>query len=94
MLPSPMAVKSTAMAIPVTVWLWMTTLPYDSDSGLLYWLHIVSSNAKAFILGTYHGLAKKYLQSYLDEYSFCFCHRGFGAALLERLTLAVSLSLG
>ena len=55
--------------------------PYDSDS-----------NAKAFILGTHHGLSKKYLQSYLDEYSFRFSRRDFGAALLERLTLAISLS--
>ena len=66
--------------------------PYDPDSGLLHWLHVVISNAKAFILGTYHGLPKKYLQSYLDEFSFRFCRRDFGPALLERLTLAVSLS--
>lgn len=66
--------------------------PYDPDSGLLHWLHIVISNAKAFILGTYHGLSKKYFQSYLDEYSFRFSRRDFGPALLERLTLAVSLS--
>ena len=66
--------------------------PYDSDSGLLHWLHIVICNAKAFILGTHHGLSKKYLQSYLDEYSFRFSRRDFGAALLERLTLAISLS--
>ena len=65
--------------------------PYNPDSGLLHWLHIVTSNAKAFILGTYHGLSKKYFQSYLDEYSFCFSRRDFGAALLERLTLAISL---
>lgn len=31
-------------------------------------------------------------QSYLDEYSFRFSSRNFGPALLERLTLAVSLS--
>jgi len=36
---------------------------YDPNSGLLHWLHIVISNAKAFILGTYHGLPKKYLQT-------------------------------
>ena len=58
------------------------------------WLHIVISNTKAFILGINHGLSKKYLQSYLDEYSFRFCRRNFGPAQLERLTLAVSLSLG
>ena len=50
------------------------------------------SNAKEFILGTYRGLSKKYLQSYLDEYSFRFNRCDFGAALLDRLTLAVSLS--
>ena len=66
--------------------------PYDPNSGLLHWLHIVISNAKAFILGTYHGLPKKYLQSYLDEYSFRFSRRGFGGALVERLILSVALS--
>ena len=54
---------------------------YDPNSGLLHWLHIVISNAKAFILGTYHGLPKKNLQSYLDEYSFRFSRRNFGGAL-------------
>lgn len=66
--------------------------PYDSNSGLLHWLHIVVGNTKAFILGTYHGLSKEYLQSYLNEYSFCFSRRNFGPALLGHLTLAVSLS--
>ena len=65
---------------------------YDPDSGLLHWFHIVISNAKAFILGTYHGLPKKHLQSYLDEYSFRFSRRNFGGALVERLTLSVALS--
>ena len=63
--------------------------PYYPHSGLLRWLHIVISNAKAFILGTYHGLPKKYLQAYLDEYCFCFSRRDFGPRLLERLVLAV-----
>ena len=65
---------------------------YDPNSGLLHWLHVVISNAKAFILGTYHGLPKKHLQSYLDEYSFRFSRRYFGGALLDRLVLAVALS--
>ena len=51
----------------------------------------------AFSKGVYPGylswpIKKKYLQPYLDEYSFRFNRRDFGAALLERLTLAVSLS--
>ena len=41
--------------------------PYDPNSGLLHWLHIVISNAKAFILGTYHGLPKKNLQASIYE---------------------------
>lgn len=41
---------------------------YDPNSGLLHWLHIIVSNAKAFFLGTYHGLPKSNLQSYLDEF--------------------------
>ena len=65
---------------------------YDPDSALLHWLHIVISNAKAFILGTYHGLPKKYLQSYLDEYSFRFSRRNFGGALVNRRILSVALS--
>ncbi len=67
--------------------------PYDPNSGLLHWLHIVISNAKAFILGIYHGLPKDNLQSYLDEYCFRFSRRNFGNALLECLTLAVGTSV-
>ena len=67
--------------------------PYDPDSGLLHWLHIIISNAKAFILGTYHGLPQKYLQSYLDEYTFRFCRRDFGPALTDRLVIASGTSV-
>ena len=38
---------------------------------MLHWVDTIISNAKAYILGTYHGLPKKYLQRYLDE----FCYR-------------------
>lgn len=66
---------------------------YDPNSGLLHWLHVVISNAKAFILGTYHGLPKESLQSYLNEYCFRLSRRFFGPALLERLALAVGTSV-
>ncbi len=66
---------------------------YDPHSGLLHWLHIVISNAKAFILGTYHGLPKKHLHAYLDEYCFRFSRRHFGPRLLECLVLAVGTSV-
>ena len=67
--------------------------PYDPNSGLLHWLHVIISNAKAFILGTYHGLPKKNLPSYLDEYSFRFSRRSFRPALPERLALSVGTSV-
>lgn len=65
---------------------------YNPSTGMLRWLHITISNAKAFILGTYHGLPKKYLQSYFDEFVFRFSRRGFGGLLTERLLLAVAVS--
>jgi len=65
---------------------------YDPSSGLLHWLHIVVGNAKAFILGTYHGLPKDNLQSFLDEFCSRFSRRSLGPALLNRLVLAISAS--
>jgi hypothetical protein len=38
---------------------------------LLHWVNTTISNAKTYILGTYHGLPKKHLQRYLNE----FCYR-------------------
>jgi hypothetical protein len=38
-----------------------------SDTDHLRW-HTVVSNAKAFILGTYHGLDAAHFQAYLDEF--------------------------
>ncbi len=43
----------------------------DKAREMLHWVDTIISNAKAYILGTYHGLPKKYLQRYLDE----FCYR-------------------
>ena len=65
---------------------------YLPNNGMLHWLHIVVSNVKAFILGTYHGLPKDNLQSYLDEFSFRFSRRTFGTRLTQRLILAVAQS--
>ena len=51
----------------------------------LKWLHRVVGNAKTFILGTYHGLEKKHLQAYLDEFSFRFNRRTFPGQIFNRL---------
>lgn len=37
----------------------------------LPWVHIVISNFKSYVLGTYHGISGRYVQEYLDE----FCYR-------------------
>jgi transposase-like protein len=58
-----------------------------NDSALL-WLHILVSNAKSYILGTYHGLDKMHLQRYLDEFCYRFNRRFFEAELFDRLLLA------
>jgi len=47
----------------------------ESASKDLGWLHLAVSLAKTFILGTYHGVSKKYLQSYLDEFCYRFNRR-------------------
>lgn len=65
---------------------------YDPNSGTLRWLHIVISNAKAFILGTFHGLPSKYLDSYLNEFFFRFSRRSFGTKLFDHLCVALAVS--
>jgi transposase-like protein len=51
----------------------------------LHWLHVIISNLKTFILGTYHGLDKKHLQRYFDEFCYRFNRRRFGNQLFNRL---------
>ena len=66
---------------------------YDPTAGMLHWLHVTISNAKAFVLGTYHGLPAKNMAAYLDEFCFRFSRRHFGTALFDRLTFAVANSV-
>jgi len=37
---------------------------------LMPWIHRVFSNLKRFAMGVYHGFRRKYLQAYLDEFTF------------------------
>ena len=39
---------------------------------VLPWTHRVCANLKRWALGVYHGLRRKHLQSYLDEFTFRF----------------------
>lgn len=65
---------------------------FDADLDMLKWLHIIVSNAKAFVSGTFHGLGRKHLQSYLDEFCYRFNRRAMGAMIFDRLLLAVTQS--
>ncbi|GHV58204.1 DDE transposase [Synergistales bacterium] len=55
------------------------------NPGHLLWLHKIISNLKAFIAGTYHGLDKKHLQRYLDEFTYRFNRRKYQSQLFMRL---------
>lgn len=61
---------------------------FDANSDLLHWLHIVVSNVKAFVSGTFHGLGHKHLQRYLDEFCYRFNRRFFKDAIFNRLLIA------
>ena len=52
-------------------------------------MHHVISNAKAFILGTFHGLANIELQSYLDEYSYRFNRRNMKHLMFDKLLISI-----
>jgi hypothetical protein len=62
---------------------------YDPKGESLHWLNIMISNAKVFILGTYHGLLKENLSNNLSEFCFRFSRRNFGDALFDRLAIAM-----
>jgi hypothetical protein len=48
------------------------------------------SNAKALIGDTFHGLDSKYLQSYLDEFSYRFNRRHMLDRIFERCVAAMA----
>lgn len=54
----------------------------------LHWLHIIISNAKAFIGGTFHGLDSIYLQHYLNEFCYRFNRRHIKSGIFTRLVKA------
>lgn len=52
---------------------------------VLPWVHRVFSNLKTWALGVYHGLRRKHLQSYLDEFVFRFNRRRTRHAAFQSL---------
>jgi transposase-like protein len=65
--------------------------PPELASHWLPWVHIVISNFKTFVLGTYHGISGKYVQEYLDEYTYRLNRRFWEPEIPNRLVrLAVN----
>jgi len=48
-------------------------------------IHLVFTNLKAWIRGTFHGVSKKHMQRYLDEFVFRFNRRGDEHGLLQAI---------
>jgi transposase-like protein len=63
-----------------------------TQPGHLHWTHIVISNAKAFIEGTFHGLDGIHLQRYLDEFCYRFNRRWTAGGVFSRLVMACAFS--
>jgi hypothetical protein len=42
---------------------------------ILPWVHVAFSNLKAWLLGTFHGVSKKHLHRYLEEFVYRFNRR-------------------
>jgi transposase-like protein len=59
-----------------------------SESEHLRWLHIVISNMKAFINGTYHGVPKKHFQAFVDEFCYRFNRRFWPNQMFARTIVA------
>ena len=55
---------------------------------LFPWSHVIFSNLKSWLRGTFHGVSPSYLTRYLDEFSFRYNHRSrhrdIGALVLRR----------
>lgn len=48
---------------------------------ILPWVHLVASNLKAWLLGTFRGVSPKHLQRYLDEFSYRLSRRSLADKL-------------
>lgn len=60
---------------------------------VLPWVHRVFSNLKTWALGVYHGLRRKHLQAYLDEFVFRFNRRRTRhAAFRSILGIAIAIT--
>lgn len=64
------------------------TVPGKDAPKVLPWVHVAIANAKTLFQDMYHGVNKKFLQLYLDEYCYKFNRKNFGEKTFDRLVLA------
>ena len=60
---------------------------------LMPWVHRIFSNLKRWALGVYHGLRKKHVQRYLDEFVFRWNRRHSYSTAFDRL-LGLTTAMG
>ena len=65
------------------------TMQHELDERLK-WVNTATSLAKRFMLGTYHGAARKHLQRYLDEFCFRWNRRDLKTGVFMRLLNAIA----
>jgi len=59
---------------------------------LLPWAHTIFSNLKTWLRGTYHGVSKKHLDRYLQEFVYRFNRRGIERTLFEQVISAAAIA--
>ena len=59
--------------------------PPEMTTEWLPWVHIAIANLKRFLLGTFHGTSKAYLQDYLNEFCYRFNRRFWESEIPNRL---------
>lgn len=58
----------------------------ERAAAILPWAHLVASNLKAWLLGTFRGVSPKHLQRYLDEFAYRFSRRSLAKQLFFYVT--------
>ena len=67
--------------------------PAEKVDEWLFWVHIVISNLKRFLPGTFHGVQGKYLQEYINKFCYRFNRRRWESEIPARLLAACATHL-
>lgn len=62
---------------------WVQGPDRSQSMEILHWAHLMFANLKAWIRGTFHGVSKKHMPRYLDEFVYRFNRRGWDGELFR-----------